>query len=148
MNTTIRTVDRDLPSSVDVIVVGGGIAGAAMMQNLGSLTIKGTDFIENEAHEFGGAMNLYNDGSVVISNSNFVDNYAHGGEHFGNGNGGANLGNITKPGNGGGNIGDMARPSDKMAKPDAMAKPATDKMEKPGSMMDKKDAMSSDKMKK
>ena len=67
----------------------GGIAGAAMMQNLDSLTIEGTDFIENEAHEFGGAMNLYNDDSVVISNSNFVDNYAHGGEHFGNGNGGA-----------------------------------------------------------
>ena len=38
--------------------------------------------------------------------------------------------------------------SDKMAKPDAMAKPATDKMEKPGSMMDKKETMSSDKMKK
>ena len=38
--------------------------------------------------------------------------------------------------------------SDKMAKPDSMAKPASDKMEKPGAMMDKKDAMSSDKMKK
>ena len=43
--------------------------------------------------------------------------------------------------------------SDKMAKPDSMAKPAADKMEKPGAMMDKKDsmssgAMSSDKMKK
>ena len=38
--------------------------------------------------------------------------------------------------------------SDKMAKPDSMAKPAADKMEKPGSMTDKKDSMSSDKMKK
>ena len=39
-------------------------------------------------------------------------------------------------------------PADKMAKPDSMAKPAADKMEKPGTMMYKKDAMSSDKMKK
>ncbi len=38
--------------------------------------------------------------------------------------------------------------SDKMAKPDGMAKPASDKMEKPGAMTDKKDSMSSDKMKK
>jgi pentapeptide MXKDX repeat protein len=38
--------------------------------------------------------------------------------------------------------------SDKMAKPDSMAKPAADKMEKPGTMMGKKDSMSSDKMKK
>jgi hypothetical protein len=38
--------------------------------------------------------------------------------------------------------------SDKMAKPDSMAKPAADKMEKPGTMMDKKDTMSSDTMKK
>ena len=42
----------------------------------------------------------------------------------------------------------MMGSSDKMAKPDSMAKPAADKLEKPGSMMDKKDSMSSDKMKK
>lgn len=41
----------------------------------------------------------------------------------------------------------MTDKSDKMAKPDAMAKPASDKMEKPGAMMDKKGSMA-DPMKK
>jgi predicted outer membrane repeat protein len=69
--------------------VSGDIGGAAVLQNLDSLTIARSSFVGNHADEFGGAINLFNDESVVIRNTTFAGNEARGGDHFGNGNGGA-----------------------------------------------------------
>lgn len=64
--------------------------GALVMQNLASLTIRNSQFVQNVSEiGFGGAMNLYNIAAVTISNSRFYENEARGGNYFGNGNGGA-----------------------------------------------------------